>query len=225
VSWRVIGPDWLDSDRYDIAAKVPPGATKEQMNLMLQRLLAERFGLVAHRETRSVPAYRLTAAKGGPKMKPAEKGSANTPRSAPPNGDPVADTDFCTVLPPGVPRTASWDVGRNRCWTGRMQSLSAIAWKSEINLMRPVIDDTGLTGLYDFRLRFLAPELAEGNIDGTIGDVYEKSLPPELAAAAAYPAPTLVVASEAQLGLELQSTKAPIEVLVVDKANRRPTEN
>ena len=65
------GPDWMDSLRFDILAKLPEGATQDQLPEMLQWLLVERFGLVAHGETKDLPGYALVLGKGGPKMKPA----------------------------------------------------------------------------------------------------------------------------------------------------------
>lgn len=69
---QIIGPSWLDEDHFDIAAKMPQGATREQLPQMLQSLLQERFKLRAHWETRSLPAYALRIAKGGPKFTPAD---------------------------------------------------------------------------------------------------------------------------------------------------------
>ena len=65
------GPSWLDWDRFDVAAKAPPATTRENLNLMLQKLLADRFQLVVHKDTKPMPAYALTAGKGKPKMKEA----------------------------------------------------------------------------------------------------------------------------------------------------------
>src|SRR5580700_7935815 len=66
---RISGPGWMSTERFDIAAKVPAGATKEQFNLMLQNLLTERFQMVWHREEREIAGYALRVVKGGPKMK------------------------------------------------------------------------------------------------------------------------------------------------------------
>lgn len=67
--YQLIGPSWLDSERYDITAKVDPGATRDQVNVMFQNLLAERFGVVVHRESKEFPVSDLVAAKGGIKLK------------------------------------------------------------------------------------------------------------------------------------------------------------
>src|SRR5579864_1426322 len=75
------GPSWLDWDRFDVAAKAPPATTRENLILMLQKLLADRFQLVVHKDTKPMPAYALTAGKGKPKIKqasaPGEPGCQN----------------------------------------------------------------------------------------------------------------------------------------------------
>src|SRR5580700_6734077 len=71
------GPNWLDSERFDIVAKVPQGATKEQVKVMLQNLLAERFKLTLHRETKELPLYALVVGAKGPKLK--DSGVTDTP--------------------------------------------------------------------------------------------------------------------------------------------------
>ena len=68
-SYQVSGPKWLDSERFDIVAKIAMGATKEQFQMMLQNLLAERFKLAVHHETKELPIYALVVGKGGPKLK------------------------------------------------------------------------------------------------------------------------------------------------------------
>src|SRR5580704_8066321 len=81
--FQITGPAWLDSERFDISATMPPDTTKEQFRAMLQNLLAERFKMTVHRETKELPMYSLTVAKSGPKMKeaaevPAPKEDAET---------------------------------------------------------------------------------------------------------------------------------------------------
>src|SRR5437868_6185995 len=90
---RVLGgPSWLDWDRFDVAAKAAPGATHEKLILMVQKLLADRFQLVVHKDTKPMPAYALTAGKGKPKMKEAsgsgEPACQNVPQKAEPGTVP-----------------------------------------------------------------------------------------------------------------------------------------
>ena len=80
--WQIIGPDRLDSARYDIQATLPSGADKAQLGMMLQSLLTERFGLEAHRDTRRFKNYELIMAKGGPRLTPSTKGDGRVDDAA-----------------------------------------------------------------------------------------------------------------------------------------------
>ncbi len=226
--YLLVAPDWIASwnhSGYDIDARIPAGSSGEQVNLMLQNLLAERFGLTVHWETRELPVYELTVAKGGLKMKTAESASGKTQPPAPAGERPPLDGDLCPMLPPGIAQVASWPVGRNECMTGRMQPVSRLLQLFEGQLQRAVVDRTGLSGTCDFRLRFVPAGMEEGNIAGTVGDVNANALNTELAAAASEPGESLIAAAQRQLGLKLQAARAPVKVLVVDKANQTPTEN
>jgi len=118
---QVIGPPWLGHDKYDVVAKVPPGSTKEQVNAMVMNLLEERFGLALHREARDLPVYELTVAKGGLKMRDAERPA----ETVQPEAGPIEairlprNKDGLPVLPPGVPRLASSNSGVS----ARMQTI------------------------------------------------------------------------------------------------------
>jgi uncharacterized protein (TIGR03435 family) len=221
--YRLFGPPSISGDRYDIAAKIPPGATKEQVNLMLQDLLARRFGLVVHWEKRDLPVYELVVAKGGLKLKEPEKPPSGEParseRSA--DGRPATvkeyvDKDGFQVLPPGVPRMVYSGLNGNARISARMQTVADLLGVVEHELDRPVVDKTGLAEAYDFNL-FFAPERARAvSTDPATAGVLD---------AASDAAPTLFAAFERQLGLKLEPEKRPFSVLVVDKVNRTPTEN
>src|ERR1017187_710288 len=81
-NYQVEGPAWLDTDGYDIVAKVPAGTTKEQFSLMLQSLLAERFKVTVHRETRNMQVYVLSIGKGGPKVKEVDAATLEAAKAA-----------------------------------------------------------------------------------------------------------------------------------------------
>ena len=121
--YQISGPAWLDSERYDIAAKIPKGATKEQFQLMLQNLLAERFKLTLHRESKDLPIYALVVGKNGVKMKESPKddpapdpaGGPSSPSAPPPpsgsgamgdgpNGRMKMGKDGMPQMPPGAGR-------------------------------------------------------------------------------------------------------------------------
>jgi uncharacterized protein (TIGR03435 family) len=124
--YQVSGPDWLEAGGYDIVAKLPPNTSREQVRLMLQKLLAERFGLTLHHEKRELPVYTLVVARNGPKMKVSQ-----------------ADPDDGGTWGP-------WN--GNARWVTPHTTVMDIADFLSARLDRPVIDMTGLTAKYDFTL-------------------------------------------------------------------------
>jgi uncharacterized protein (TIGR03435 family) len=207
---QITGPAWIDSERYDITASVPPGATKEQVNLMLQNLLADRFKLVVHRETKEMPLYELLIAKGGSKLKPYVV-DPNPPKQPEPGRLLVFDKDGNPVLRPGT-LMLSTGAGRRRI-AGSKQSISKLTTTLAVEVQRPVIDKTGLEGEYDYALEFL-PEGPNAYPPG-------QAPPPPSDA----DPPTILVAVQEQLGLKLDPKKGPVEMLVVDRGEKTPAEN
>jgi uncharacterized protein (TIGR03435 family) len=149
-AWRlqlgqVIGPHWLSENEYDIEARAPEGTAKDQMALMLKALLADRFALKVHSESRPMRAYALVVAQGGAKIHPVDSGAAVAARlGAHFRGDMRQFADFLTVqfsIPaPSDPRVPSIGLGPQI----------------------PVLNETGLQGTYEFSVD-LKPEL---NTDG-----------------------------------------------------------
>src|ERR1039458_3399620 len=139
--YQIDGPAWLFNQEYDINAKMPSGATREQIPAMLQSLLAERFRLALHRETKSLPVYGLVVAKGGAKL-------IGTGSSAPP-GWP-ADLGPGRVKFAGGPYSASGITGQ--------MGTAALATLLTNNLDRPVLDLTGLKGTYYIDLEWAPDE-------------------------------------------------------------------
>jgi uncharacterized protein (TIGR03435 family) len=205
---QITGPAWIDSNRYDIMATVPPGATKEQVKVMLQNLLADRFKLVVHRETREMPLYELVVARGGSKMKPYVV-DPNAPKFEP--GKLVFDKAGVPIPPPGS-LMMSMGSGRRRIAASK-QSISKLTTTLAVEVQRPVIDKTGLDGEYDYSLEFL-PEGPNAYPPG------QAPPPPSNA-----DPPTILVAVQEQLGLKLEPKKGPVEMLVVDSGEKTPTEN
>jgi uncharacterized protein (TIGR03435 family) len=197
---QIAGPAWIDSDRYDVAAKVPPGTTKDQANVMLQNLLADRFKLAVHRETRELSRYELTVGKNGSKLTPYVE-DAHEPEREP--GKAVFGKDGFPVPRPGG---FAFTMGPgSRKLAGRKNSIAQLAQFFSTDLERPVVDKTGLTGEYDYVLKYMPDSAAQSD---TPSD-----------------APSLVVAVQEQLGLKLESKKGPVEMLIVDSGQRTPTEN
>jgi uncharacterized protein (TIGR03435 family) len=227
-SFQVTGPSWLDSDRFDITAKIPEGATKEQFHVMLQNLLAERFKLVVHKEKKEVPIYALTVARGGLKIKespkdvPAEGGDAGSPPPPPP-GPPVMGRDGMPRMAPGR-RGEIIAFGPNGFrMQGAHETMATLADVLSNQLGRPVVDMTGLTAEYDYTLNF-SPE----GLPGMRGMPMPMGPPPGAAPEGGHDAetgPSIFTALQEQLGLKLDSRKGPVDLIVVDSVEKTPTEN
>lgn len=239
--YQVIGPDWLDSERYDVLAKVPAGATKEQARLMMQSLINERFHMKLHHESREMKLDELVVGKNGPKLKESTidpKEAAEMPKGPPPappkpdkNGFPQMERAGMLIMI----RPAS-----NGSLTARMsakgQTMGALVGVLSNELRHPVVDKTGLAGIYDFNLEY-APEGMPGGMlpppppgggpagGGGLIAPGGGNPGPGGGESAGEPAPVLAAALQQQLGLRLESKKGPVDVLVIDSADKTPTEN
>jgi uncharacterized protein (TIGR03435 family) len=179
-SYQIVGsPSWADSDRYDIAAKADGEGTltRDQVRQRLQPLLADRFQLKFHHEMKEMSVYALVAGKNGPKLK----------ESAP-------DATTLLTLRSTGNRTAEMTVSK-----GDMGQL-ARQFSNGNGVDRPVLDRTGLSGTYDYKLTWAADPPPDSD------------------------APSIFTALQEQLGLKLEPTKAPIDTLVIDHAEK-PSEN
>jgi uncharacterized protein (TIGR03435 family) len=206
------GPAWINSDRYDISAKaedrVPPG----QIRQMTQALLADRFKLTLHRESKELAVYELVAAKGGLKIAPSKEGSCATPNpnSPPPPmrpGDPPPR--FCGGIRMGRGLIEAYGITMERLLTALSNALG-----------RTVIDKTGLTGSYDVHLEYTPDPGMGAAAFGPGGPGGGPNPAPDTDAAA----PSIFTALQEQLGLKVDSAKGPVEVLVIDSVEK-PSEN
>jgi uncharacterized protein (TIGR03435 family) len=253
--FEVSGPGWMDnvagSERYDIVAKMPEGTTREQSREMLQNLLAERFGLKTHHETKEQPVLALVLGKGGLKMKEAP---------------PAEDFDFTSPLKPGetqmetsegpirmridmkaggsevnMGKRGTWKSGFNQAaMTMRMESSNSTmsAFADMMTQMGQamgggshaprVVDMTGLKGQYAVALEFSMADLMKmAQSAGFGGDV--PGLPagrgPATGDAQDPAGSNGIYSAVANLGLKLETRKAPTDQLVIDHVERIPTEN
>jgi uncharacterized protein (TIGR03435 family) len=168
--YALAGPDLLTSEHFDIQASFPAETPMERVRLMTQALLAERFKLALHKESRQLPMYVLVVAKNGPKIHAVEDGSAKT----------------------------SFRPGHFEATKIPMPHFADLLARF---LVRQVVDETGLKGVFDFTLEWSPEEMKTG--DGA----------------------SLFTALQEQLGLKLEARKGPVEVLVVDHIEKAPTEN
>lgn len=174
------GPEWLSRDAFDVEGKAEHAVSEDQLMLMLQSLLADRFKLTLHRETKDLPVYALVAGKNESKLREG----------------PIAE-DVGNSVRFGM-------MGPQMRLTGKQAPMRQLAlWLSSILMQsgRPVMDETGLAGGYDFQLQWL-PEDSHAEVA----------------------APSVFTAVREQLGLELRATKEATEILVIDHAEK-PDEN
>jgi uncharacterized protein (TIGR03435 family) len=209
------GPAWIDFASYDIEAKAEGSVNQRQVFLMLQSLLEDRFHLKVHRETKELPAYALTAAKSGLKLLPPKEGDCVGP-----NPDGLTSYSPGTRMappglgPPPVARCGSVSVALLPSGA-RMQGgkipMPEFTRVLSMALGSPVIDRTGFTQLFDVRLDFQSDEITA-------------ALPPPPVPPDNPSNPSILIALQEQLGLKLEASKGPVEVLVVDRLER-PAEN
>jgi uncharacterized protein (TIGR03435 family) len=248
--YQITGPDWLTSERFDIAAKLPEGASKDDAPKMLQALLEDRFKLAVHRESKEHPVLALVVGKGGPKMK-----------EAPTAPQPIDDA---TPLKPGEMKMDTAE-GKMRMTIGKDGGVSVnMGAKGSMNYKvdqatqtmhleasmltmsgfadmltqfskignktgRPVVDRTALKGNYQVALDISMADLI--NMARAAGANIPNA--PAAAAASASPADAASDPSGSSslykavqsLGLKLESSKAVVEQLIVDHMERKPTEN
>jgi uncharacterized protein (TIGR03435 family) len=203
--YQLSAPSWLQSERFDVVAKLPDRATKEQFQLMLQNLLAERFHMVARREKKEGPVYELVVGKNGPKLQesPAEPIRKDDPEPPATPERSKMGADGFPVLPPGRRNWQSM-IGSRASWRYADTSMEEFAAMLSFQVSRPVIDATGLKGKYDFTLRWV--------LDGATPSGDDSG-------------PTLLGAIQGQLGLKLESKRGLIDIVVVDHIDKIPTEN
>ena len=170
---QIDAPVWMAAEKYDIAAKIPAGVERSEVPAMLRNLLEQRFRLRTHREKREMTVSGLQVVGSGAKLTATPEG-----RRGPTNSRP----------------------GRVIAMSASLATFAELLGKAE---GRPVVDLTGINGLFDIDLKYT----------------------PELSAASSESGPSLVAALREQLGLRLERRKMQVEVLVIDGGERIPAEN
>jgi uncharacterized protein (TIGR03435 family) len=172
------GPAWLETDRYDIVAKAEGEAGDEQMKLMVERLLADRFRLKIHRESRNISAYVISIGKSALKLSPPKDGETHSVRFAPRMGTDQKISSYHIIV--------------------TRFSLSQLSDTFARQLGRPVVNQTGLDGEYDFELELTPDESRPSPTDPAF----------------------LLSALRDQIGLTVKSEKIPMDILVIDSAEK-----
>ena len=217
--YQVSGPDWMVDRKWDIVAKLPAGASPDQIPRMLQALLEERFGLKAHRESRPQQVYALLAAKTGANLSlSAEDQSQDNPLKVDTSRDGRSTT--VTGAGRGVTRTEMQPDGSMHLESSRM-TMPLLADALAYYLDRPVIDRTGMPGTYVVNLEFSAADLRFAAMKAGAG-AYAQAPVPGLASE---PVGASLITSVQKLGLRLEKQQAPVEVIVVDQLDKTPTVN
>jgi uncharacterized protein (TIGR03435 family) len=232
--YQVSGPDWMASERFDVLAKLPEGASRGQVPEMLQALLADRFKLTVHRESKEHAVYALVVGKNGPKLKESAP-DADAPAG---DGSPAAldvrvsgrGENAQVSISGGPIGTAHMSMGPNG--TMRLEApkmnMAALADTLSRFFDRPVVDLTELKGSYQVALDLSMEDLRNaartiGIMGPGMGAGRGGAQPP--ADAASDPAGLSIFAAVQQLGLKLEPRKVPLDLIVVDHLEKTPTEN
>jgi uncharacterized protein (TIGR03435 family) len=181
------GPNWIGVDRFDLEAKAEKPSSEVELRAMLKSALSERFGLQFRSDTKELPAYILTAEKSGPKMTPHD-----------PERTGEAKVAFTTLQP------------LHMKVAGTAASMELFAFRMNYLLDRPMIDQTGLSGGYDFTLTYTmeAPESMKEAMTTHGGQPID------------FTGPTIFKALREQLGLRLEPAKAPVEIMSISAVSK-----
>lgn len=217
MDYQLTGPAWMGTAKFDIVAKVPAGTTRDQAHLMLRHLLADRFKMTIHRERKEMAVYALRVGPNGHKLK-----EAASPIDPDPEADAELDQQMMVSMTKMTESLKNAGGGSGAHSTGRHESVSSLVRMLSDRLGRPVVDETGLKGKYDFDMEFAPNQVLlvvapDGGPSPTGTDPGRDGL--------ASPFPSISQAVQSQLGLKLEPKKLPVEIIVVDQAEKVPTEN
>jgi uncharacterized protein (TIGR03435 family) len=193
--FQVFGPAWIDTERFDIVATLPPNSTREQSRAMLQKLITDRFHAAIHREQREFPVFDLTIAKSGAKLTPA------------------AATDK-----PGASMSA--DNGQARL-TVTKGTIADFIRSLETEAGAAILDQTRITGVFNFTVEFTRDT---GRVMNQFTGL-PQAPPSATTENAGNEPPGLSTALQGQLGLKLDRTKGRLDAIVVDRADKTPAGN
>ncbi len=217
--YQLYGPNWMDSARFDVVAKFPHDVAPDQLSGMLQWVIVERLGLAAHSESKDLPAFALSVAKSGPKMKPADPDDSISDEASLNRIEKIGRT-LDSIWGSGTELGLTTTTGNN----GNLHleftkmPMAALVQILASYLRAPVIDVTGLQGKYRATLDFsLADTLEAARTEDPSGGSGAPSV--------SEPFGTSLFAMVQRLGLKLERRKAHIDVLIVDHVERVPSAN
>jgi uncharacterized protein (TIGR03435 family) len=211
------GPSWISSDKFDIDAKEPDGFTEglqklppdqrhEKLELMIQSLLTDRFGLKVSHGTKELPVYALVIAKNGLKFQESKPGDTYPNGMKGRDGRPLGHGGMMSMGPGQL--------------TGQGVPITFLVQQLSQQLGRKVLDQTGLTGIYDLTLKWTPDQRPAAMFQGPPpgGPAPDSTPPPDTSG------PSVFTALQEQLGLKLEATKGPVEILIIDHIEQ-PSEN
>jgi len=231
-TYQVTGPAWMTENlgiagqRFDIVANLPEGATKEQVPEMLQGLLADRFKLVVHKDSKEQPVYALIAGKGGLKLK-----ESAAPKPAEGEANPAVTGSNTVSINTGKGTTEVSDGagksqrmvpaadGKSMKFEMMGFTLAELAEGLTPLLDHPIIDMTGVAGKYDMALDISMADLLD------VARKAGQNVPAEVAEKLGGDPTGSIFTSLQNLGLKLEPRKSPMTLIVVDKVEKTPTEN
>jgi uncharacterized protein (TIGR03435 family) len=213
--YQLSGPEWMESQKFDISARVPDGASRDRVPEMLQALLAGRFKLSIHRDSKELPVYALMVSNGGPKLKESpQEPDAPVPASPSavalytPQGEAHMEKDGLAQITDGPFGPMRMIIGRN----GTVQmELARVTMPGLADLLsssadRPVVDMTELKGNYQMQVDFgIAPSSGGGRTPFDLAGALNQSIE--------------------KAGLKLEKSKASVEMIAVDHLEKTPTDN
>lgn len=239
---QITSPDWAMAQRFDIQAKLPAGASEDQVPDMVQALLADRFKLTFHREHKEQAVFALVQGKGGAKVKPAAPEAESSAAPVDPNAPAPPPS---TIMPLGGSQTRVTEdpkgggatvsnplLGTVRAMEGKNgmrleapnTTFEGLAGLLTELMRQPVLDMTGLKGRYQVILELTAPDMADERGRGG-----QEQNGGAAAASASAPAPdprlNAVLGALDKLGLKMESRKLPVDTIVVDHLEKTPTDN
>jgi uncharacterized protein (TIGR03435 family) len=220
--YQVVGPDWMASQRFDISAKLPAGATREQVPDMLKSLIEDRFKLKTHMDSKEFPVYALIPAKGGIKLKESPVDDDTAAAGAPAPNVNVTATGGARGVTIDLGRGAYFAFADNKLEAKKL-TMQAFCDTLARFMDKPVVDMTDLKGTYDITLNFTPEDYTAMLIRSAISAGV--TLPPQALKALEFSSGDSLASALQLVGLKLDSRKAPLPVLVVDKIDKNPTEN
>jgi uncharacterized protein (TIGR03435 family) len=218
-AYQVSGPDWIGSDRFDVNAKLPAGATTSQIPEMMQTLLADRFQLKFHRDKKDLPVYALSIGKPPLKLTEVPAGPQDDP-----NGPAV------NVAASGSAAGVSVDMGHGSSYTfannkfeGKKLTMDVVCRMLERYVDRPIVNLTDLKGYYDLTLEVTPEDYQAMLIRAAVNS--GMVLPPQVVRLAEGNSASSLMDAAQKVGLKVDARKSPLDLLVVDQELKTPTAN